>query len=454
MCACDFNHKYVFELGILNQTIRSLAQCGIVKRFEKPIEFLLRGLCTVIADFEILCIGRVCQEKIKNFRSQRACRVSGLTWFSIIFATWLCAVCFMSWWWVSWKWSCWWRNVSSPCLQSPFAVAVSPSFLRFDLTGDCSGMRLSIQGRTAQSHMERSAKPDCGRAAFGLAKNSLAWVLHDLVCRAIFPSCALMRFFTVGHQVCDLGLLVSSTHLKTISWPRPPGYRMSVSSLSLSAPVSACLSASSWSGSPEWPWTFTKRVREDASDGDLNSRKMSRPWLCAAMPSTASSACVLDCWPRTRSDLMMMIAFITMKSSLLPLIEGLCAQIYFGFEISVVLLTSWGIAASCHMTTAPMAGSFVIDLAVTVHQWLPPDNLFQSTLHFRARPAIVAGMVRRWFDQASIGLNIWSLKSSSFSFERSAHPTFVWLLSLDFSAFACLPLPLSQNFLGAFIQSM
>ena len=34
--------------------------------------------------------------------------------------------------------------------------------------------------------------------------------------------------------------------------------------------------------------------------------------------------------------LMMMIAYITIKSSLVPLIEGLCAQIYFRFEISVV----------------------------------------------------------------------------------------------------------------------
>ena len=34
--------------------------------------------------------------------------------------------------------------------------------------------------------------------------------------------------------------------------------------------------------------------------------------------------------------LMMMIALITIKSSLVPLIEGLCAQIYFRFEISVV----------------------------------------------------------------------------------------------------------------------
>ena len=36
------------------------------------------------------------------------------------------------------------------------------------------------------------------------------------------------------------------------------------------------------------------------------------------------------------APVMMMIAFITLKSSLVPLIEGLCAQIYFRFEISVV----------------------------------------------------------------------------------------------------------------------
>ena len=39
-------------------------------------------------------------------------------------------------------------------------------------------------------------------------------------------------------------------------------------------------------------------------------------------------------------ELLMMIAFFTIKSSLVPLIEGLCVQIYFRFEISVVLLTS------------------------------------------------------------------------------------------------------------------
>jgi len=50
-----------------------------------------------------------------------------------------------------------------------------------------------------------------------------------------------------------------------------------------------------------------------------------------------------------------------------------------------------------------MAGSFVLNLAVTIHQWLPPDNLSQSTHHLGARPDIVVGMARRSFDQASIG---------------------------------------------------
>jgi len=33
---------------------------------------------------------------------------------------------------------------------------------------------------------------------------------------------------------------------------------------------------------------------------------------------------------------IMMIAFITIKRSLVSLIEGLCAQVLFGFEISVL----------------------------------------------------------------------------------------------------------------------
>jgi len=61
-----------------------------------------------------------------------------------------------------------------------------------------------------------------GRAAFGLAKNSSAWAFRDLNCDDILSSCALMRFFTVGHQVCGFDLSASSTQLKTIFWPRPP----------------------------------------------------------------------------------------------------------------------------------------------------------------------------------------------------------------------------------------
>jgi len=48
-----------------------------------------------------------------------------------------------------------------------------------------------------------------------------------------------------------------------------------------------------------------------------------------------------------RVPLMMMIAFITIKSSLVHLIEGLCAQIYFRFEILVVLLTSSSLLFLC-----------------------------------------------------------------------------------------------------------
>jgi len=62
ICTGDFNYVYVFEFGIFNQTIWSLARCDIVKRFEKLIEFSLWGPCTVIADFESICVGRVCQE--------------------------------------------------------------------------------------------------------------------------------------------------------------------------------------------------------------------------------------------------------------------------------------------------------------------------------------------------------------------------------------------------------
>ena len=51
---------------------------------------------------------------------------------------------------------------------------------------------------------------------------------------------------------------------------------------------------------------------------------------------TPLPVCYFDISSRWGNNHMMMIAFITIKSSLVPLIEGLCAQIYFRFEISVV----------------------------------------------------------------------------------------------------------------------
>jgi len=53
-------------------------------------------------------------------------------------------------------------NVSYPCPQSHLAVAARPHFLRFDWNGGCPGVRLSLQARTSQSHMEQSATPTCG----------------------------------------------------------------------------------------------------------------------------------------------------------------------------------------------------------------------------------------------------------------------------------------------------
>jgi len=62
ICAGDLDCVHVFVFGILNQTIWSLAGCGIIQGFEKLTEFPLWGPCIVITGFEIICIGRVCQE--------------------------------------------------------------------------------------------------------------------------------------------------------------------------------------------------------------------------------------------------------------------------------------------------------------------------------------------------------------------------------------------------------
>jgi len=58
--ACNLNHGHVLDFDILIQTIWSLAQSGIVKRFKKLIDFSLWSPCSVGVDFEIVCIGRVC----------------------------------------------------------------------------------------------------------------------------------------------------------------------------------------------------------------------------------------------------------------------------------------------------------------------------------------------------------------------------------------------------------
>ena len=128
------------------------------------------------------------------------------------------------------QWNCWWSKVLSKCPQSHFAVVVSFHFSRFDLTADCPGARLSIVVRTAQSHMKRSATPRCGRAAFGLAKKFSAWLLRDLICHAIFSSCALMHFWCVIWLTCVVNP-VEKHHLSS-------------SSLSVSAPATASLPAS------------------------------------------------------------------------------------------------------------------------------------------------------------------------------------------------------------------
>ena len=165
------------SLVFLNQTIWSLTQCGIIKPFDKLIEFSLWGPCTMITGFKIMCIGRVYQESedLSDPLSMSNHQIFDqviwhFTWFSITFATLLCAVCFRFRRWVRWQWSCWWRNVLSPCPQSHCAVAVNPHFLMFNLTGDCPSVRICIQARTAQSHMERSATHTSGRATLVLLR--------------------------------------------------------------------------------------------------------------------------------------------------------------------------------------------------------------------------------------------------------------------------------------------
>ena len=65
-----------------------------------------------------------------------------------------------------------------------------------------------------------------------------------------------------------------------------------------------------------WDWFYSLSSRDDIDTFDVYISRSLKRWVYKL--------------------LMMMIAFITIKSSLVPLIEGLCVQIYFRFEISVV----------------------------------------------------------------------------------------------------------------------
>ena len=61
-----------------------------------------------------------------------------------------------------------------------------------------------------------------------------------------------------------------------------------------------------------------------------------RLWVLVSVLQRVDGVMHAHVFSRAYACVMMMIAFITIKSSLVPLIEGLCAQIYFRFEISVV----------------------------------------------------------------------------------------------------------------------
>ena len=80
-----------------------------------------------------------------------------------------------------------------------------------------------------------------------------------------------------------------------------------------------------------------------AADGNFDDKIVKAMMILAIKPKVhkLDIALLVACGRRRRQfvvdvHMMMMIAFITIKSSLVPLIEGLCAQIYFRFEISVV----------------------------------------------------------------------------------------------------------------------
>jgi len=138
ICAGDFNYVYVFKFGILNQTIWPLARCDIVKQFEKLIEFWLWGPCTVITDFESICIGRVCQES-EDLLVPLSMSCLWVDVLHLIFDN-FCHVVVHSLFHVSTRSKVAVNLLVEKCFVPMSAVAlysgVGPHFLRFDLTGD------------------------------------------------------------------------------------------------------------------------------------------------------------------------------------------------------------------------------------------------------------------------------------------------------------------------------
>jgi len=192
-CAGDFNYVYMFEFGILNQTIWSLARCDIVKRFERLIEFSLWGPCTVITDFESICVGRVCRES-EDFSVPLSMSCLCIDVLYLIF-DYFCHVVV--------------RSLFHVSTMSKVAVKllVLKCFVPMSAVALCSGR----QSPFLEVRFDRTI--------LGLGLLDIKCLRRDFLCRLLL-------------------LLVCP-----------------------------------WSGSPKWPWTFTKRVREDDSDRHLSFKQ-------------------------------------------------------------------------------------------------------------------------------------------------------------------------------------
>ena len=141
--------------------------------FEKLIEVLLWGLCTVIADFESICIGTVCQES-EDLSVPMSMSCLWVDVLHLIFG-YFCHVVVCSLFHVS--------TLSKVAVK----LLVEKCFVPMSAVALCSGRQSPflevrfdrrLPWREAEHPspycMERSATPSCGRAALGLAKNSSA----------------------------------------------------------------------------------------------------------------------------------------------------------------------------------------------------------------------------------------------------------------------------------------